>query len=58
MREEGAKEIVMLKRLLTFAIAAALIAAATARADDAADASALKVMDAFMAAFNARDTNA
>jgi hypothetical protein len=57
-REDAAKEIVMLKRVLTFALAAALIAAAAARADDAADSSAIKVMDAFMAAFNARDTNA
>jgi hypothetical protein len=53
-----AKEIVMLKPVRTFAILVAVIAALSARADDAADASALKVMDAFMAAFNARDTNA
>ena len=35
-----------------------LIASAAVRGDDAASTSALKVMDAFMAAFNARDTGA
>jgi len=48
----------MRKPVRTFAIVFALIAAVTVQADDAADASALKVMDAFMAAFNARDTQA
>ena len=41
---------------LLFAIA--MIASAAARADDAANASARGVMDAFMAAFNARDSAA
>ena len=37
-----------------FLLAVALLAASASRADDAANAEALKVMDAFMAAFNKR----
>jgi hypothetical protein len=40
-------------RVLLLAIA--LLVAGASRADDAANAEALKVMDAFMAAFNKRD---
>ncbi len=43
-------------RVLLFALAVQVPLAA--RADDAANASALEVMNAFMAAFNARDTGA
>ncbi len=48
----------MCKSIGIFACAIALCAAAGARADEAANAAALKVMDAFMAAFNARDVEA
>ena len=48
----------MLKVVQTMVLSMVLVAAAAARADDAADASARTVMDAFMAAFNARDTAA
>jgi hypothetical protein len=42
----------------TFLLSIVLLMSAMARADDAADARARKVMDEFMAAFNARDTGA
>ena len=48
----------MFKSIRAVAFSVVLLATATARADDAADTSALKVMDAFMAAFNARDAGA
>ena len=48
----------MLRSVQTLVFSIVLVAAAAVRADDAADASARKVMDAFMAAFNARDTAA
>ena len=48
----------MLKAVQTGLFLVVLLVNATVRADDAANASALKVMDAFMAAFNARDAGA
>lgn len=48
----------MLGFVRTLMVCLALMGSAGVRADDAANVSALEVMDAFMAAFNARDTNA
>jgi hypothetical protein len=48
----------MIKSTQAFLLAFAMIASAVARADDAANAAARGVMDAFMAAFNAKDSAA
>jgi hypothetical protein len=48
----------MNQTIKTVLLTLALLGAATVRADDAANVEALKVMDAFMAAFNKRDAGA
>ncbi len=48
----------MIRSTQALLLAIAMIASAAARADDAANAAARGVMDAFMAAFNARDSAA
>ncbi len=48
----------MIRSTQAFLLALAMIASAFARADDSANAAARGVMDAFMAAFNAKDSTA
>ena len=48
----------MRRSIVSMSFAIALLASAAGRADEAADTHARAVMDAFMAAFNARDTAA